>query len=142
MIDLQNCEAEEIFNQFSYMTNNLVFKAVKSAEEYRDSELMEDLDLCWIRILANPDYHTDLRNEASAKAGRQLANIPFVKKRLEHPTNPKMEKVAEKMSTEHRTLQQFFSKLIFYHFLIICNPDESKTLTDIMGEDFYKLPLI
>lgn len=142
MIDLKNCDAEEILNQFSYLTNNLVFKVNKNAEEYKNSELMHDLDLCWIRILASADYRTDLRNEASARIGKQLAAIPFVAKRLEHPTNPKMEEVAEKMTQEHRTIQQSFSKLIFYHFLITCNSEESQILTDKLGEDFYRLPLI
>ena len=106
MIDLKNSDTQEILNQLSYLTNNLVFKVNKTAEELKDSQLMEDLDLCWIRILANPDYRTDLRNEASARAGRQLANIPFVKKRLECPNNPKMKEVSEKMSQEHRFIQQ------------------------------------
>jgi len=142
MIDLKNYEPQEILNQFSYLTNNLVFKVNKTAEEYRDSSLMEELDLCWIRKLCSSDYHTDLRNEESAKVGRLLAAIPFVAKKLELPTNPKVEEVAEKMSHEHRTIQQSFSKLIFYHFWITCSQRESKILTDIMGEDFYSLPLI
>lgn len=142
MIDLKNCDAEEILNQFSYLTNNLVFKVNKSAEEYRNSELMEDLDLCWIRILASADYCTDLRNEASSKVGKQLAAIPFVKKKLEHPNNPKMQEVAQKMEQEHRFIQQSFSKLVFYHFLLTCNSKESQILYNKLGEDFYRLPLI
>lgn len=142
MIDLKNCDAEEILNQFSYLTNNLVFKVNKNAEEYRNSELMEDLDFCWIRILASADYRTDLRNEASSKVGKQLAAIPFVTKRLEHSNNQKMEKVAEKMAQEHKTIQQSFSKLVFYHFLLTCNAKESQILYDKLGKDFYRLPLI
>lgn len=142
MIDLKNCDAEEILNQFSYLTNNLVFKVNKNAEEYRNSELMEDLDFCWIRILASADYRTDLRNEASSKVGKQLAAIPFVAKRLEHSNNQKMEEVAEKMAQEHKTIQQSFSKLIFYHFLLTCNSKESQILYDKLGKDFYRLPLI
>ncbi len=142
MIDLKNCDAEEILNQFSYAVNNLVFKVNKNAEEYRNSELMEDLDLCWIRILANADYRTDLRNEASSKVGKQLAAIPFVAKRLEHSNNQKMEEVAEKMAQEHKTIQQSFSKLVFYHFLLTCNSKESQILYDKLGKDFYRLPLI
>lgn len=142
MIDLKNSDTQEILNQLSYLTNNLVFKVNKTAEELKDSQLMEDLDLCWIRILANPDYRTDLRNEASARVGRQLANIPFVVKKLEHSTNSKMEEVAEKMSQEHRFIQQSFSKLIFYHFALCCTAKENKILCDTLGEDFYRLPLI
>ena len=142
MINLESENTQEIVNQFSYLTNNLVFKVAKNAEEYRDSQLMEDLDLCWIRILANPDYRTDLRNEASARVGRQLANIPFVVKKLEHSTNSKMEEVAEKMSQEHRFIQQSFSKLVFCHFALCCTAKENKILCDVMGEEFYRLPLI
>lgn len=142
MINLELEDAEEIMNQFSYLTNNLVFKVNKTAEDYQDSALMEDLDLCWIRVLASPDYRTDLRNEASAKVGRQLANIPFVSEKLEQSNNPKMAEVAEKMSREHKTIQQSFSKLVFYHFLTTCTQKETGILSDLLGKDFYMLPLI
>lgn len=142
MINLESENTQEILNQISYLTNNLVFKVNKTAEELKDSELMEDLDLCWIRICSSNNYKTDLRNEETAKVGRKLTAIPFVKDKLKRPNNPKMKEVAEKMSQEHRFIQQSFSKLIFYHFLIICNPNESKILTDTLGEDFYRLPLI
>ena len=46
MISLESKNTQEIVNQFSYLTNNLVFKVAQNAEEYRDSQLMEDLDLC------------------------------------------------------------------------------------------------
>lgn len=143
MINLELEEADEILNQFSYAVNNLCFKPNKTAEEFKDSQLMQDLDLCWLRILANPDYRTDLRNEASARVGKRLVEeIPFVKEKLKHSTNPKMEKVAQKMARVHRTLQQSFSELVFYHFWLICDRHETQILTDIMGEDFYMLPLI
>lgn len=142
MIDLKNSDTQEILNQLSYLTNNLVFKVNKTAEELKDSELMEDLDLCWIRILANPDYRTDLRNEASAKTGKQLAGIPFIKSKIDGVNSPKMEEVAQKMAHEHRFIQQSFSKLIFYHFALCCTAKENKILCDTLGEDFYRLPLI
>ena len=143
MINLELEEVQEILNQFLYLTNDLCFKPQKTAEELRDSFLMKDLDLCWIRILANPDYRFDLRNEASAHVGKRLVEeVPFVKEKLEHITNPKMERVAKKMAREHRTLQQSFSELVFYHFWLICDRHETQILTDIMGEDFYILPLI
>ena len=143
MINLELEEADEILNQFSYAINNLCFKVRKTAEEYKDVQLMQDLDLCWIRVLANPDYRFDLRNESSALVGKRLVEeIPFVKEKLERSTNPKMERVALKMARFHRTLQQSFSKLIFYHFLLTCSKKEAKILTDLMGEDFYMLPLI
>ncbi len=142
MIDLKNSDAQEILNQFSYAVNNLVFKVNQTAKEYSDSELMQDLDLCWIRILASPGYHTDLRNEESARVGKQLAAIPFVVERLKHFNNQKMEEVAKKMKQEHKTIQQSFSKLVFYHFLLTCNSKESQILYNKLGEDFYRLPLI
>lgn len=142
MIDLKNCNSQEIMNQFSYISNNLVFKPNKTAEEYQNSALMGDLDLCWIRIISCPEYMTDLRNEASARVGKQLAGIPFVAERLEQSNNPKMVEVAEKMKHEHRTIQQSFSKLIFNHFMSTCNKEEQQILCDILGEQFYRLPLI
>ena len=142
MIDLKNCNAQEIMNQFSYISNNLVFKPNKTAEEYKSSALMSDLDLCWIKVLSSGSYMTDLRNEASSRVGKQLANIPFVARRLEQSNNPKMVEVAEKMAQQHRTIQQSFSKLIFYHFMLTCNREEQQTLFDIMGKEFFRLPLI
>lgn len=142
MINLESENTQEIVNQFSYLTNNLVFKVAKNAEEYRDSHLMEDLDLCWISVLCSSTYKTDLRNEASVKTGRQLAGIPFIKSKIDGVNNPKMEEVAQKMTQEHRTIQQSFSKLIFYHFALCCTAKENKILCDTLGEDFYRLPLI
>ena len=77
---------------------------------------MEDLDICWIKVISDSRYRTDLRNEASAKTGRQLAEISFVQKKMESVSNEKMEKVAKEMAMDHRTLQQTFSGLVFYHF--------------------------
>ncbi len=142
MINLELQNVQEILEQFSSLTNNLLFRPNKTAEELKNSFLMQDLDLCWIRICSSNNYKTDLRNEASAKVSRQLATIPFVKKRLEDPHNTKMQEVAVKMSQEHRFIQQSFSKLVFYHFLLTCSKKESQILTAIMGQDFYRLPLI
>ncbi len=103
---------------------------------------MGDLDIYWIKILSSSAYQTDLRNEASARIGRQLAEIPFIKRKIELVDNKKMQKVAERMAMDHRTLQQTFSRLVFYHFLLICNKKESQTLIHTMGDSFYRLPLI
>lgn len=142
MINLVSEDAEEIMNQFSFLTSNITFKVCKTAEEYRNSQLMEELDLCWIKVLSSPDYRTDPRNEAAAKIARQLSEIPFVSERLERPTNPKMEEAAKKMAREHRTIQQSFSKLVFYHFTLSCTTRENRILRDALGEDFYRLPVI
>lgn len=142
MIDLKTASTQEIASYFSNEVNNLLFKPEKIAEEQKSSKQMAELDIYWIKILSDSRYRTDLRNEASAKAGRQLSNIPFVKKKMKLVDNQKMEDVADKMAMVHRTLQQTFSGLIFYHFLQSCNKRESQTLIKVMGDSFYKLPLI
>lgn len=142
MIHLELEDAKEIINQFSHLVNHLSFKVEKTAEEYKNSEFMKDLDLCWIRILSSPNYRTDPRNEASSIKGKQLTSIPFLKKELENSNNPKMQEVAQKMAQEHRTIQQTFTQLVFCHFLHTCDQKETQILTDTMGEDFYRLPFI
>ena len=142
MIDLNTTAVEEIINYFSSKVNVLLFKPDKIAEEQKDSKQMQDLDILWIKILSGHDYRTDARNEAAAKVGRQLAEISFVKKKIEFADNPKMQEVAKKMECQHRTLQQTFSELVFYHFLQCCNKSETETLLRVMGDSFYKLPLI
>lgn len=141
-MDLKNTEVKEIARYFSYEVNNFLFKPEKIATEQIDSADMKDLDLCWIKILADRNYRTDLRNEQSAITGRLLATIPFIRKRLESTDNRKMAEVAEIMSYDHRTLQQTFSSLIFYHLQLTCNEKETADLTDTLGDRFYMLPLI
>lgn len=142
MLDLNTASAKEIAAYFSHEVNNMLFSPDRITEEQKRSKQMKDLDICWIRILSSYSYRTDLRNEASAKTGRKLAEIPFVKKKMSLVDNPKMEDVAKRMEMDHRTLQQTFSGLIFYHFLQTCNKKESQTLIKAMGDSFYKLPLI
>ena len=141
-MDLKNTEVKEIARYFSYEVNNFLFKPEKIATEQIDSPDMKDLDLCWIKILADRNYRTDLRNEQSAITGRLLATVPFIKKRLESVDNSKMAEVAEIMSCDHRTLQQTFSSLIFYHLQLTCNEKEAAELTETLGGRFYMLPLI
>ncbi len=142
MIDLRNAGAEEIASYFSNEVNNMFFKPDTIAEEQRTSRQMKDLDLCWIRTLSSYTYRTDLRNEKSSMVGRQLSEIPFIAKKIKQLDNPKMEDVARRMSLDHRTLQQTFSGLVFYHFMLTCNKRETHTLLKVMGDSFYKLPLI
>ena len=142
MMDLKTASPQEIAKYFSREVNNMFFKPDKIAGEQRDSRQMEDLDICWIKVISDSGYRTDLRNEASAKTGRQLAEIPFVKRKMESVSNGKMEKVAKKMAIDHRTLQQTFSGLVFFHFLQSCDKEESEELIAVMGESFYRLPLI
>ena len=142
MIDLKAKEVQEIKAYFSHEANNLLFSPEKIANEQKGSKEMKELDICWIKMLSSEDYRTDLRNQASAITGRKLANIPFIKKQMESVSNRKMEKVVEKMAMEHRTIQQTFSKLVFYHFMLACNKQESEMLIEVMGDSFYRLPLI
>ncbi len=142
MMDLKTASPQEIAKYFSYEVNNMFFKPDKIAEEQNGSRQMEDLDICWIKVISDSGYRTDLRNEASAKTGRQLAEIPFVKRKMESVSNGKMEKVAKEMAIDHRTLQQTFSGLVFYHFLQSCDKEEAEKLIVVMGESFYRLPLI
>ena len=142
MMDLKNTDVKQIARYFSGEVNNFLFKPQLIATEQKNSKDMQDLDFCWIKILTSNEYRTDLRNEQSAKVGRLLATVPFIRKRLESVGNSKMMKVAEIMSCDHRTLQQTFSKLIFYHLQLICNEKESADLAEILGDRFYNLPLI
>ena len=142
MINLETAAIKEIASYFSHEVNNMFFKPDTIAEEQRNSKQMKDLDICWIKILSGYDYRTDLRNEASAKIGRQLAEIPFIKRKIGAIRNPKMEEVAKKMALDHRTLQQTFSGLVFYHLLHTSSKKDSQTLIKRMGDTFYKLPLI
>jgi hypothetical protein len=50
--------------------------------------------------------------------------------------------VAKEMAIDHRTLQQTFSGLVFFHFLQSCNKKEHDALIKAMGDSFYRLPLI
>ena len=142
MIDLKTASSKEIASYFSHEVNNFCFNPKAAAEELKSSRLMKDLDICWIRILSSPTYRTDLRNEKSAQTGSWLAEIPFIAKKITMIDRPKIEEVAEIMGTDHRTLQQTFSGFVFYHFMITCNKRETQTLLKVMGDSFYKLPLI
>lgn len=104
MVDLKTASPQEIADHFSCEVNNICFIPDNTAKWYIGSKQMKDLDICWIRTLSSPTYRTDLRNEASARVGRQLAEIPFIKRKIELVNNQKMEEVAKKMEMEHRTL--------------------------------------
>lgn len=142
MIDLKTAKPQEIASYFSHEVNNFCFNPKVTAEELKSSRLMRDLDLCWIKILSAPAYRTDLRNERSALTGKRLSDIPFIARKIEQLNNPKMEDVAKIMAMDHRTLQQTFSGFVFYHFMTTCNKRETQTLLKVMGDSFYRLPLI
>lgn len=142
MIDLNTATAKDTASYFSSKVNSFLFSPDALAEEQKGSRQMEDLDILWIKVLSDDNYRTDARNEASAETGRKLAKISFIKRKMELVNNEKMQEVAEKMSFDHRTLQQSFSGLIFCHLLQSCNKREYQILTETMGDSFYKLPLI
>lgn len=142
MIDLKTARSQEIASYFSREVNNMFFKPDTIAEEQKRSRQMKELDLCWIKTLSSYTYRTDLRNEKSALIGRQLADIPFIARKIEQLDNPKMEEAAKIMAMDHRTLQQTFSGLVFYYFMLTCDKRETQTLLGVMGDFFYKLPLI
>lgn len=142
MINLETANSQEIASYFLNEVNNFSFHPDNIAQEQKTSKYMKDLDICWIKTLSSYTYRTDRRNEASAETGRRLAEIPFIQRKIELVNNPKMEEVAKKMEIDHRTLQQTFSGLVFYHFMFTCNKRESQTLLNVMGDSFYKLPFI
>ena len=59
-MDLKNTEVKEIAKYFSYEVNNFLFKPEKIATEQIDSPDMKDLDICWIKVLSDKSYMTDL----------------------------------------------------------------------------------
>lgn len=142
MIDLKTANSREIASYFSREVNNMFFQPDTIADEQRNSRQMKDLDLCWIKTLSSYSYRTDLRNEKSSIVGRQLSEIPFIATKIEQLDSPRMEAVAKKMEMDHRTLQQTFSGLVFYHFMLTCNKKETQILLKVMEDSFYKLPLI
>ena len=115
MMDLKTASSQEIASYFSHEVNNLFFKPDKIAEEQKDSRQMKELDICWIKILSSPAYRIDLRNEASAKTGRQLAGISFVKREMEHTDNQRMEDVAKTLSF-YALASFFFSSVSVLNF--------------------------
>lgn len=141
-MDLQNTEVKEIAKYFSDKVNNFLFQPQHIAIEQKNSSDMRDLDHCWIKLISGNTYRTDARNEYSSKLAKSLVTIPFICKRIAETDNSRMEEVAKIMSCEHRTLQQTFSSLVFYHLQLTCNEQEQQVLSNNLGADFYKLPLI
>ena len=76
MIDLKTASSQEIASYFSREVNNFCFSPKVTAEDLKSSRLMKDLDLCWLRILSDPTYRTDLRNEKSTDFLRSCV-LPF-----------------------------------------------------------------
>ena len=141
-MDLQNTDVKEIAKYFSDKVNNFLFQPQPIAIEQKNSSDMKDLDHDWIKLISGNTYKTDARNEHSANLAKSLVTVPFIQKRIAKTDNSRMEEVAKIMSCEHKTLQQTFSSLVFYHLQITCSEQEQQVLSNKYGADFYRLPLI
>lgn len=141
MIDFKQ-DAKEIAREFMSITNNFSFDRKGLAEELRNSKEMKKLALHWLVILSSDSYMTDDRNAIAARKGKELAEVPFLKKKLEKLEDEKMVKICMKISRDHRTLQQTFSGFVFYYILITSTAKQQEQIISRMGETFYRLPLI
>lgn len=141
MIDFSK-DAKEISNEFMRVTNNFSFDRKGLAEELRNSKEMKQLALHWLVILSSDNYMTDDRNAIAARKGKELAEVPFLKKKLEKLEDEKMVKICMEISRDHRTLQQTFSGFVFYYILITATAKQQEQIISRMGETFYRLPLI
>lgn len=134
---------DELIVYFSRMANNICFRPETAAEELISDTDMEALDAHWIRILADINYRTDGRNELAALTARKLAAVPVVQEMIRNNSeNEKMQTVAEGMALDHRTIQQSFSRLVFYHLYLAVPVEAKKELVKTAGEEFWYLPMI
>lgn len=142
MIDFSK-DAKEISNEFMRVTNNFSFDRKGLAEELRNSKEMKQLDLHWLVILSSDNYMTDDRNAIAARKGKELTEVPFLKRKLANlKDDVKMVKICMEISRDHRTLQQTFSGFVFYYILITATEKQQEQITSRLGESFYRLPLI
>lgn len=142
MIDFKKSE-KEIASDFMRIVNNFSFNPKQLAEELGNSKEMKKLAYHWLVVLSSNSYMTDGRNEIAAKKGKELAEIPFIKSKLENlKDDMKMIKIALEISREHRTLQQTFSGFVFYYIFISSTAKQQAEITNRLGETFYRLPLI
>ena len=73
---------------FSILSNPVDFKVWQGILRNPSPKARVPLFLSFrIKVISDSGYRTDLRNEASAKTGRQLAEIPFVKRKMESVSN-------------------------------------------------------
>lgn len=142
MIDFSK-DAKEIAREFMRVTNNFSFDRKGLAEELRNSKEMKKLALHWLVILSSDNYMTDDRNAIAARKGKELAEVPFLKRKLANlKDDVKMVKICMEISRDHRTLQQTFSGFVFYYILITATAKQQEQIISRMGESFYRLPLI
>lgn len=142
MIDFSK-DGKEIAKDFMRITNNFSFNPKGLAEELKNSKEMKKLALHWLVILKSDSYMTDDRNAIAARKGKELAEIPFLKKKLENLKDDfQMVKICMEISRDHRTLQQTFSGFVFYFILITSTEKQQEQLKSRFGETFYRMPLI
>ena len=135
--------AKEIARDFSRLTNNFSSDYKGLAEELRDSKDMRKLALHWLRVVASTSYRTDGRNEIAKRRGQELAEVSFIKKKIENlKEDVKMVEICNEISYDHKTLQQTFSKFVFYYIFLTATKKQQEQLIDRLGERFYLLPLI
>ncbi len=136
-------DAKGIARDFSRVTNNYSFDYKGLAEELKNSKDMRKLALYWLRVVSSSSYRTDGRNEIAKRRGQELAEISFLKKKIENlKDDVKMVEICNEISYDHKTLQQTFSKFIFYYIFLIATEKQQEQLIDRLGERFYLLPLI
>lgn len=147
MIDFTKSE-KEIADYFMLICNCFGFKYEKYTEEFKESKDMKKLALYWLQTISTQKYeewHVDLRNEISARKGRELVKISFIKKKLEKlPEKDKMKNVCENyILYDHPTILQVFSGFCFCFILKNCCTElQQKKLIDEFGERFYSMPMI
>lgn len=136
-------DAKEIARDFSRLTNNFSFDYKGLAEELRDSKDMRKLALYWLKVVSSSSYKVDGRNEIAKRRGQELAEISFLKEKIENlKEDLKMVKICNEISYDHKTLQQTFSKFVFYYIFLTATEKQQEQLISRMGERFYLLPLI
>lgn len=142
MIDFSK-DVKEIAREFMRVTNSFSFDRKGLAEELRNSKEMKKLALHWLAILSSNSYMTDDRNAIAARKGKELAEVPFLKRKLANlKDDVNMVKICMEISRDHRTLQQTFSGFVFYYILITSTAKQQEQIISRMGETFYRLPLI
>lgn len=145
MIDLKQ-DARQIANEFMRVTNNFSFNPKELGEELKNSKDMRLLDYYWIKTISSAEYRNrfvDGRNEVAARKAQELADVKFIKNRIEKlPETHKMKEVCDLIKFEHKTLQQTFTGFVFYHILITSTERQQNNLIVEFGESFYRLPLI
>lgn len=128
--------------------------------------LFRDLAVAWIRVLkgmSDTPTSYDGRNEIACKNGAIIFDYALTGLgRLPHRYECSLQEwvwrtlhirvtdfalsdqIAWGFSGEHRTLQQTFSKWMFYYYkTYVASPEIDKQLTEVFGyEDWWKLPMI